>query len=149
MSSIQSVFSQPKTRSLVGVSASSYFMPDAGVTALLAPAATVSSVGSLYTFTTAAAFKTAFTLNATVGGATGTVLVVGETLLDLGHEIVGTVVGMDVILKLRRVKRGNLSGVGAGADLPTYATGWVVVENNVSQNTTFSAASSRVGVARV
>jgi hypothetical protein len=124
-------------------------MPDAGVTALLASAATVSNVGSLYTFTTAAAFKTAFTLAVTAGGATGTVLVVGETLLDLGHDIVGTVVGMDVILKLRRVKRGNLTGVGAAADLPTYTTGWVVVENNVSQNTTFSAASSRVGVARV
>jgi len=139
MSSIQSSFAQPKTRSLVANFATSYFITDAGLATLLAPAATVSIVGSLYTFTTAGAFKTAFTLN-TTGGS---VLVPGETLKDLGGEINGSVTGYDVAIKLRRVKRNS------GAVQPSYATGWVVVENNASEDTTYSAASSRVGVARV
>lgn len=139
MSSIQSSFAQPKTRSFVANFASSYFITDAGLATLLAPAATVSIVGSVYTFTTAAAFKTAFTLN-TTGGS---IFVQGETFEDMGADVNGNVTGFDAAIKLRRVKRNS------GTVQPSYTTGWVVVENNVSEDTTFSAASSRVGVARV
>ena len=131
MSSIQSSFSQNRSRSFV-VLTTGKFVSDSVLATLLTPA---SSVGSVSTFPTNATF---FTFSGLSGSSP---LVVSETLLDLGNEVNVGVSGIDsTLLKLRRVKRTT------GGDV---VTGYVVVENDVSKYAaTVVSANALVGVAR-
>ena len=140
MSSIQSSFAQNKSRSLVTVGSAS-FVPDATLASLLTTA-TASQVGSVAVIPTVALFKTFSAL------AGNTTLAAGETLTDLGTETTVEISGdFTAVVKFRRVKRSN-GALTSGNPLDNAVTGFVVVENTVSE-AVGTSANANVLVARV
>jgi len=133
MSSISSSFAQNRSRSLVALAGAS-FVPDATLAGLLVTAA-ASQVGSVAVIPTVTAFKTFSALTGLVS------LTEGESLSDLGAQTDVLIAGdYSAVLKLRRVKR-SVGALTAGNPLDNTATGYVVVENNVSLASGVNAAS--------
>ena len=133
MSSIQSSFAQNKTRRLVAFSTADLFTLTQITTALANVNAT--NVGSVYTVDTASNFAAVVVVLDALGPSTATV---GESLIDMGSEIVVGVAGVDsVLLKFRLVKDSTTAGTSR-VDADGKNVKYVVVENNTykSANTT-------------
>lgn len=144
MSSIQSSFAQNKSRSLVTVGTAS-FVPDATLASLLTTATAV-SVGSVAVVPGTTAGITLFKTFTALAGKTS--LAAGETLTDLGTETTVEISGdFTAVVKFRRVKRSN-GALTSGNPLDNAVTGFVVVENTVSEAAGVSA-NANVLVARV
>ena len=145
MSSIQASFAQiPKARNLLVIGPTTgSFVTDSALATLLATSASAPAikVGNNLVYADATHF---LAFNTFTGRAA---LVIGEVLEDMGEDLTATVTGVDVLLRMRRVKR-NLP-VGSAAT-PSAVVGWVVVENNTVFNTTYSTTlTAAVCVARV
>ena len=151
MSSIQSSFAQKKSNTLTVLGSGTAYIHDlANITGSFV-AGSVSNVGSLYTVDTVAHFLSFVgTLHGGNGGNFHS-LAANETLVDLGAELVVGVAGVSsTLLKFRLVRRTTGTVAATGFTSVPLAVGYVVVENNVSQDTESSINGKlNVKVARV
>ena len=152
MSSIQSSFAQKKSNTLTVLGSGTAYIHDlANITGSFV-AGSVSNVGSLYTVDTVAHFLSFVgTLHGGGSGGNYNSLAANETLVDLGAELVVGVAGVSsTLLKFRLVRRTTGTVAATGFTSVPLAVGYVVVENNVSQDTESSINGKlNVKVARV
>ena len=158
MSSIQSSFAQNKTRTFSVLGSTNAWIHDFTNLTGSFVAGSVTNVGSVYTVDTVANFIT-FVQNVSGAGVGGLyhALVANETLVDFGSEIVVGVAGVSsTLLKFRLVRRttGTVAATGytGGSTNATFSVGYVVSENNVSQDIEDSGAITdllNVKIARV
>lgn len=150
MSSIQSSFSQNKTRTLLAVGGAQ-FVPAGTLATALAAATKVGTVGVsglafVNVYPTAATFGTF--VNTALGGV---VLTAGESLKDMGNEVTVQQLGdHNSLIKLRLVKRSKagLTFSTSAAPVSDGPVGYVVVENSVAASSGVDA-TFKVLVARV
>jgi len=144
MSSVQTQFAQPKTKTLI-LFTGGWIRQESTMVAAAQADPNLSVVGNVYTFSTKAQFITFV-----VGSAGGayTTIDATQTLVDLGSELHFGVSGIDSnLITMRKVQLSDASLAGSADD---YFTGYVVTENRVSKDVVDSVEHNlQVKVARV
>ena len=160
MSSSHSSFAQNKSNTLTVLGEGNAWLHDfTNLVGSFEPGS-VTNVGSVYTVDTVANFIS-FVQTVSGGGVGGVglyhALAANETLVDFGNEIIVGVAGVSsTLLKFRLVRRttGTVAATGytGGSTNATFSVGYVVSENNVSQdieNTGAITGLLNVKIARV